>query len=56
MILHEYQKFKCSGCQESFEVYSQLEIHFADMHTEQLLDPEKICIGENEFTAAHLSA
>ena len=50
------QKFKCSGCQESFEVYSQLEIHFADMHTEQLLDPEKICIGENEFTAAHLSA
>ena len=26
------------------------------MHTEQSLDPEKIYTGENEFTAAHLSA
>ena len=52
----ECQNFKCSGCQESFEVYHQLEIHFADMHKEQLLDPEKIYIGENEFTAANLFA
>ena len=52
----ECQNFKCPGCQESFEIYHQLEIHFVDMHKEQLLDPEKIYIGENEFSAANLFA
>ena len=48
------QNFKCSDCQESFEVYSQLEIHFAEIHKEQLLNPEKFFIGDTECTAADL--
>ena len=48
------QKFRCSHCQKSFEIYSLLETHFADIHKEQLLNPEKIYIGDTECTAANL--
>lgn len=45
-------KFKCYGCQWGFDTYGSLESHFAQTHQGQVLNPEKVYLGDTQTTAA----
>ena len=45
-------KFKCYGCQWGFDTYGNLEAHFAQVHQGQILNPEKVYLGDTQTTAA----
>ena len=45
-------KFKCYLCQWGFDTYGNLESHFAQVHQGQILNPEKVYLGDTQTTAA----
>ena len=45
-------KFKCYGCQWGLDTYGNLEAHFAQNHQGQVLNPEKVYLGDTQTTAA----
>jgi len=45
-------KFKCYGCSWGFDTYGNLESHFAQVHQGQILNPEKVYLGDTQTTAA----
>ena len=46
--------FKCYGCDWGieFDTFQSLEVHFASIHQGQVLDPEKVYLGDTNTTAA----
>ena len=45
---------KCSECESTFEMYHQIEIHFAENNVNELLNPEKIQLGNTMKSAKDL--
>merc|ERR1712008_619207 len=45
-------KFKCYACQSGYYNYYGLETHFEQTHPEQILNTEKVYLGDTQTTAA----